>query len=229
MIAITITRGESPEKDNDSSEDDQASNDDSPRSKQASPTFREAPSGVCIKGNWQEVTAACTDLTNKLEQACSKQALEEDIQFKEWSNWYPREQDDEQKLSKKTAKQARFVTDQSPKKHLEEGNAKFNSFKRHLLKTNLVPSMIRLSEASQKILSAGTYLLGTVIGRIEEFLYCRVVTRTNPYYFDNSLISASFRKINSFGKHTSCRGYELTIKVHDHKIKENFEKLILEK
>ncbi|MFP4588628.1 MAG: DUF5828 family protein [Candidatus Bipolaricaulota bacterium] len=224
---MITTEGESQEDDSSSSLDDGTSSDKTPGEGQAGPSLKEGPSGIKVEGDWEEVTAACTDLTDKLEQTCPAQIPKEDKRFKEWVDWYPREQDGEQELGEKTAEQAKFKADQTPKEHLKEGSSQFSSFRKHLRETNLTQSLIRLSKASQKWLAAAASFLAEFIGQIEGFLYRRVVTRTNPYYFDNSLISASFRKTNRFHKSAHGQRYQLTIKVHDPEVKDDFQELVL--
>ncbi|MFW6104646.1 MAG: DUF5828 family protein [Candidatus Bipolaricaulota bacterium] len=208
---------------NDESSDDEPPGGSSPTS---NPTVEEGPSGIIVEGNWREVSETCMDFTNKLAQTHSGKSSREKEQVEEWINWYPREGDDKEELKKRTAKQAKFDPEQKPKKRMEESTTELDAFREHFQEFNLPRALENLGEASKTGASAFFSFLGQSIADLEEFIYHKIVVQTNPLYFDNSLLSASFREINRF-QTTETKQYQLTIKVHDRALKRDLHELVV--
>ena len=176
---------------------------------------------IILEGEWQEVTGACSDFTDKLEKAHPLEDKSKDERLQEWAEWTPGKEDDEQELVKKTATQARFEPDEPPSEHLEKSKLHLNSFHERLFGQNKSPHLPKLSKSLKKGVKAFASFLGYSLGKIEEFLYRKVILRTNPFYFDNSLISASLKKTNRFEVNEDDK-YKLKVKIHDEDTKENF-------
>jgi len=176
---------------------------------------------IILEGEWQEVTGACADFTEKLEKAHPQGGQNEDERLQEWAKWSPRKEDDEKELVKRTASQARFEPDKPPSEHLEKSKSHLNSLQEKLFSQNKASNLPELNKSLKRGITALVSLLGLSLGKIEEFLYRKVILRTNPFYFDNSLISASFKKTNRFEVNGDDR-YKLKVKIHDEETKENF-------
>jgi len=178
---------------------------------------------IILEGEWREVTDACSDFTDKLEEAHPYKDPEDDRRLKEWIKWHPRKDDDGEELLKRTASQAKFEPDQPPARHLKKLRTHFFSFCREISEHNgLSAGLSKLRKASKKGAKALFSFLGFSIGKIEEFFYKKVILRTNPFYFDNSLISASFKKINRFEVNENDR-YKLKAKIHDEEVQDTLQ------
>jgi hypothetical protein len=175
---------------------------------------------IILEGEWQEVTGACSEFTNKLEKAHAIEGKSEDERLQEWAEWTPGKEDDEKELVIKTATQARFEPDKPPSKHLERSKSHLDSFNEKLFSRNKTPHLPELSKSFKKGITAFVSFLGFSLGKLEEFLYRKVILRTNPFYFDNSLISASFKRTNRFEVNEDDK-YKLKVKIHDEETKVN--------
>ena len=176
---------------------------------------------IILEGEWQEVADVCADFTDKLEKVHPYGDRSEDKRLQEWAEWTPGKEDDEKELVKRTANQARFEPNKPPSEHLEKSKSHLNSLHGKLLNQNQTSYLPDLTNSFKKGITAFVSFLGFSLGKIEEFLYRKVILRTNPFYFDNSLISASFKKTNRFEVNEDDR-YKLKVKIHDEETKENF-------
>jgi len=218
-----------PTKQNDQQNDGESSSQKNPESSGDEPPGSDlkvqAEEGshwsIILEGKWQEVTGACSDFTDKLEKAHTHEGQTEDERLQEWTEWSPGKEDDEEELVEKTAVKARFEPDKPPSEHLEKSKSHLNSFHKKLFNQNKTPHLPELSKSFKKGITAFVSFLGFPLGKIEEFLYRKVILRTNPFYFDNSLISASFKKTNRFEVNKDDR-YKLKVKIHEEETKENF-------
>jgi len=216
-------------KQNDQQKDDKSSSQKNPESSGDEPPGSDlkvqAEEGshwsIILEGEWQEVTGACSDFTDKLEKARNHDDQTDDEQLQEWTEWSPEKEDDEEELVEKTAAKARFEPNKPPSEHLEKSKSHLNSFHEKLFSQNQSPHLPKLSKSLKKGVKALASFLGFSLGRVEEFLYRKVVLRTNPFYFDNSLISASFKKTNRFEVNEDDK-YKLKVKIHDEDTKEKF-------
>lgn len=208
-----------------SSENGEPSDDKPPGGGQTKPTIEEGPSGITVEGNWKEVTKTCTDFTSKLKETYPNESFQ-DKWINEWVDWYPREEDDREELEEKTAEQAKYEAKQSPEEHLKQSTTKLASFREHFQECNLPEAMTNLGLASKKGVQAFFTFLGRSVASLEELIYLKIVVRTNPLYFDNSLLSASIRETNRFA---AAEGdtYQLTIKVHDRELKDDLHRYVL--
>ena len=176
---------------------------------------------VVLEGEWQDVTGKCSDFTDKLKKAHPSESKSEDERLQEWTEWYPRKEDNEEELVQKTATQAKFEPDKSPAKYLEKSRSHLNSSLKIIFNQDQASSLLKLGKSFKSGIVAFTSFLGLSLGKIEEFLYENVILRTNPFYFDNSLISASFKKTNRFEVSKNDK-YRLKIKIHEEETKDNF-------
>ncbi len=211
-----------------SSDSGESSEDEPPGGGQTSPEIDKGPAGIKVEGNWKEVTETCTDLTQILKEVYPENSYKESERIDEWVQWYPKQEDDKGKLGKKTARQAKFEAEQPPEEHLEESTSGFASFSEGFRKGNLKEALTSLGAASNKGITAFFAFIGESLAELEEFIYRKIVVRTNPFYFDNSLISASFREKSGFvgGEEET---YQMTIKVHDREMKDDIHQLVFGK
>jgi hypothetical protein len=220
---MSTTQQSDQQKDGESSlqKNPESAGDEPPGSDLKAELEKESHWSIILEGEWQEVTGACSDFTDKLEEAHTSGDRNEDERLQEWVDWSPGKEDDEKELVKKTATQAKFEPDKPPAKHLERSKSHLNSFQEKLFNQKKTPHLPELNKFFKRGITAFASFLGFSLGRVEEFLYRKVILRTNPFYFDNSLISASFKKTNRFEVNADDR-YELKVKIHDEQTKENF-------
>jgi len=204
-----------------SQQNPESSGDEPPGSELKVETEEGSHWSIILEGEWQEVTGICADFTAKLEKVHPYGDRSEDERLQEWVEWSPRKEDDEEELVKRTATQARFEPEKPPSEHLEKSKSHLDSFNEELFNRNKAPHLPELSKSFQKGITAFFSFLGFSLGKLEEFLYRKVILRTNPFYFDNSLISASFKKTNRFEVNEDDR-YKLKVKIHDEETKKNF-------
>lgn len=208
-------------KRNNQEKDGESSGDEPPGSDLKAELEQGSHWSIILEGEWQEVTGACADFTDKLEKAHTHGDKSKDERLQEWEEWSPRKEDDEKELVKRTATQAKFEPDKPPSEHLEESKTHLNSLQRQLFHQTQPSYLTELSKSLKKSITALFSFLGLSLGKIEEFLYRKVLLRTNPFYFDNSLISASFEKTNRFEVSEDDR-FKLQVKIHDKETKDNF-------
>lgn len=185
----------------------------------------DSPSGISMKGNWNEVADFCEMFTKMLEEKCqgwrgrSKKngRVQQDLQ--EWKDWYPKRDDSEGKLEVKTASQAKFKPKKSTKKDFKKSASDFSSFQRDLKEKNPKKEVYSFRSGLQKGARAAFSTIGRWLGKLEEFIYRQVITKTNPFYFDSSLLSASLTK-NKKPFNKEEKDYRLNIKIHDRKLRE---------
>ena len=220
---MTTTKQTNKQKDGESSssKDYESSGDEPPGSDLKAEVEKDSHWSIILEGEWQDVTDACSDFTDKLEKAHAHGGQSEDDRLYEWTEWHPRKEDDEEELVERTATQAKFEPDKSPSEHLEKSKSHLQSLQRKLSNQNQTSYLPELSKSLNKGVLAFVSFLGFSLGKLEEFLYRKVILRTNPFYFDNSLISASFKKTNRFEVNEDDR-YKLKVKIHDEDTKENF-------
>lgn len=203
-----------------SSENPESSGDEPPGSDLKAEVEEDSHWSIILAGEWQEVTEACSDFTDKLEKVHSYGNKNEDELLQEWSDWCPRNEDDEEELVKRTATQARFEPDKPPAEHLEKSKSHFTAFQEKVLIQGETSYLQKLGRVFKNGITAFISIFGFSLGKLEEFLYRKVVLRANPFYFDNSLISASFEKTNRFEVNEDDR-YKLKVKIHDEETKDS--------
>ena len=220
---MNTTKQNNQQKDDESSsqQNPESSGDEPPGSDLKVQAEESSHWSIILEGEWKEVTGACADFTDKLEKAHTPEDQSEVERLQEWAKWSPRKEDDEKELVKRTATQARYEPDKSPSEHLEESKSHLNSFHEKLFSQNKSPHLPELNKSFKRAIIALASFLGFSLGKLEEFLYRNVILRTNPFYFDNSLISASFEKINRFEVNGEDR-FKLKVKIHDTETKEDF-------
>jgi len=220
---MNSTRQDKPQKGDEatSQKDYESSGDEPPGSDLKVEPQEDSQWSIILEGEWQEVTGACADFTDKLEKAHTYGDQNDRGRLQEWTDWFPKRQDDEKELVKRTATQAKFEPDKPPSEHLEKSKSHLDSFQEKLFNQSQTNHLPELNKFFKKGFTAFVSFLGFSLGRIEEFLYRKVVLRTNPFYFDNSLISASFKKTNRLEVNEDDR-YKLKVKIHDKETKENF-------
>jgi len=167
---------------------------------------------IILEGEWQDVTEACSDFTEKLEKANASESQTDSQRLQEWTEWHPREEDNEEKLVQRTAAQAKFEPEKPPVEHLKQSKTHFDTFRKIVFTRDQTFSLIKLANSVKSGIAAVTSFLGFSLGKIEEYIYKNVILRTNPFYFDNSLISASFEKTNRLAASEDDR-YKLRVKI----------------
>jgi len=219
---MNTTKQDNKQKDDKSSSQKnyESSGDEPPGSDLKAEVEENSHWSIILEGEWQEITEACSDFTDKLEKAHPYGDKNEDKRLKEWSDWHPREEWDEEELIKRTATQAKFEPDKPPTEHFKKSKSHFAAFQKKVLAQGQTSYLQKLGRVFKNGITAFISLFGLSLGKIEEFLYRKVVLRTNPFYFDNSLISASFEKTNRFEASEDDR-YKLKVKIHDEETKES--------
>lgn len=186
------------QKDDESSsqQNPESSGDEPPGSGLKAEVEEDSHWSIILEGEWRDVTGACSHFTDKLEKAHTHEDPTEDKRLQEWTEWRPRKEDNEEELVQRTAAQAKFEPEKPPAEHLEQSQTHFDIFRKIAFNRGQTSSLKKLANFVKSGTAAVISFLGLSLGKIEEYLSRNVILRTNPFYFDNSLISASFEKTN---------------------------------
>ncbi len=149
-------------------------------------------SGVRAEGTWDEICQFLRDFEYTTEEVESKETT------KELNRWRPREDEDDEEVAVRTAKEAsmkkRGIEEKckDPKKELQEGEKKLaNSIKE--VKNGGKPKK-ELKDASEKIVRAISVKSIESLRKVEEFIYERFMIKFNSCYFDTGEFSVNLKR-----------------------------------
>lgn len=180
--------------------------------------------GYQFEGEWEDVVDRGREVTSTLKETDADRA-----ELEEWEEWRPRRDealDDE--VRERTVEKACM-----PENRVEqEGKTVRDQSEQTVQDLGAAAQEVSEGRVRRAVHRASTFcqnaamLLDTVarktLRRVERVVYSDVVTRTNPYYFDSGMVSASIER-----KTGVLRGadgeYRLVVRVNDGDVFKQFE------
>ncbi len=174
---------------------------------------------LTFRGEWNEVVNKGEAVSEALQDVEA-----EDEHVEAWEEWRPREEEAfDKELREKTAKTAcveKNAVEQDGKSAVEEAGAAVGDLGRAVeAATN--GERDTASEKSRHAAVSFALSVDTVVRkavrRFELIVYKHVVTRTNPYYFDNSMIFAAMQEKHTLLSKTGKKEkeYSLSVEIQD--------------
>lgn len=180
-------------------------------------------SGIKVEGNWEDICDFARDLEGILKESYERKDYAEnmDDSIENYKDWRPREEEDEEDITKKTAEEASMEekdvendfkgTDEELKsagKKVKDSISRATDEKRS--------ATAELKEASKCI----NRLVGCKsiksLRKMEKAIYEQVMLKFNPYYFDTEYFSVNLEEKNDY--------YLLTVNIPEEKLRENIKK-----
>lgn len=188
------------------------------------PAVQKTVGGYRFEGGWNEVVDRGREVTSVLRETDAENA-----DLEEWEEWRPREDESmDDEVREKTVEKAcmeensveregRTVRDQS-----EEAVQALGEAAQEASKGRARRALDRVGTFAWRAGLLADTLARKALRRMERVVYSDVVTRTNPYYFDSGMVSASIER-----KTGILRGddgeYRLVVRVNDGDVHRQFE------
>lgn len=180
-------------------------------------------SGIKVEGNWEDICGFARDLEGILKESYERKDYAENMgdSIENYNDWRPREEEDEEDITKKTAEEASMEekdvendfkgTDEELKsagKKVKDSISRATDEKRS--------ATAELKEASKCI----NRLVGCKsiksLRKMEKAIYEQVMLKFNPYYFDTEYFSVTLEEKNDY--------YLLTVNIPEEKLREKIKK-----
>lgn len=175
--------------------------------------------GVRFEGGWSEVCSFAENIEDIM-----KDNVNDDETIEEYNDWRPRKEEDEEKISKKTAKRA-SIQEKEVEEEYKGANEELKQAGKKV--KNGIENTIDKEKSSTDELKDASKSLERLVGakalnsirKMERTIYERIMLRFNPYYFDTEYFSANLKEKED--------NYRFTVNVSEgdlrEKVKENLK------
>ncbi|MEF8874839.1 MAG: DUF5828 family protein [Candidatus Thermoplasmatota archaeon] len=171
------------------------------------PNMEDTNAGLEFEGGWKDICIFARTFERVIEEnAPGEEAVEE------YDQWRPREGEDEQDISEKTAENACL-----DEKEVEE---RYNGAKEELESAGeKIKKGVGGEESSTKNIKKASKKVERLVGaesiksirKLEKMIYEEIMLKFNPYYFDTEDFSVNLEKISNGGN----ENYKLTVNIPD--------------
>ncbi len=175
--------------------------------------------GLKFRGRWKENCSFARSFEKTIDKFSSdKESVEE------YDKWRPRENEDEEEITKRTAEEAcidrKKVEDDynGAKEELEEAGEHIKNSVKGVVNGD-GSSAGDIKEASknvERLVEAGSI---KSLRKLERMIYEKIMLRFNPYYFDTEEFSVSLQKANGVEK-----TYIFSINISDEELREEIRR-----
>jgi len=161
----------------------------------------ESVSGFTVRGRWGEIVEHGERVTRTLKDLADTHEIPEEM-LSEWDEWRPKVAERlDQDVSKKTARQATIdegggeKAGKRPDEDVQTAGKKLSESYGHLDEPNraVADAKASLGHLKRAVDSAGR----KAFRRVEGAVYESVMTQVSPYYFDNAVVSANIRRVET--------------------------------
>ncbi|MFP3871551.1 MAG: DUF5828 family protein [Candidatus Aenigmatarchaeota archaeon] len=167
-------------------------------------------SGVQFKGGWKEVCHFARSVEDAMEKG---RPDEESLQ--DYEDWRPREEEDIEELSEKTAKKACIKKKKVEKEYngaKEELDRAGRRIKNSVSK-NSAENFKKASKSLERVFEAGSI---KTIRILEKMIYSQIMLRFNPCYFDTDFFSVNLEESGEGKK----KDYRFSVNISDDRLRE---------
>lgn len=180
--------------------------------------------GYQFEGEWEDVVDRGREVTSTLKETdADREELEE------WEEWRPRREESlDNEVREKTVEKACMPENQAEQEgetvrtQSEQAVQELGAAAQEASEGRARRAFDRVRAFTRRTLLLADTITRKGLRRVERVVYSDVVTRTNPYYFDSGMVSASIERKTGVLRGADG-GYRLVVRVNDGDVFKQFE------